>query len=363
MPSHEDVTWTGAGQAQDGIDEYMFPNDWDLDNIRDDWSILNEPPWEPYSPSTSFASPRRSQNTEGSSERQMRTSPRRHLHTHDAPLALTSPTPPMGNTASTSSNLPNAQQPEPTTTRQILPSTTSRRRPLVAGHSEDRLNLSNGGPSSFDHSGHFFDPISASPEPQRASYLPADHHTENDMPPVTRRQRSSFVDLTTGPSSPAQPPPTWDHPRSLKRSVQDAEKDRSAKRSKATSHQIDELDLTEEAPSAEEELQRAEQEKAIAAQQAEQESSGPQKIGQRQCIICMENYTNATVTLCGHIYCHECLTQALIAGEKNNDRGVGNCPVCRKPVSRKKANQITPLAFMKKSSFRGKAKNNMGLLG
>lgn len=121
--------------------------------------------------------------------------------------------------------------------------------------------------------------------------------------------------------------------------------------------------MTEEAPSAEEELLQAQQEKAVAAQQAEQEPSGPQKIGQRQCIICMEAYTNATVTRCGHIYCHECLTQALLAGEKNNDRAGGNCPVCRKPVSRKKAGHMLPLTFMKKSAFKGKARQGVGLLG
>ena len=352
--------WDGEGLGQD---EYT----WNFDNQDEVWNVWDGQPEELdpyYSSSTNFASPRRSQNTEGSGELHSRTSPHTHLHAHAHDLAAsTSLAPPMGNTASTSSNRPSSQHLESIGTRQTLPSTTSRRRPLVADHSEDWLDLSNEEPSAVDYSGHIFGAIIENPEPQRIPHLPVDHHTENNMPPVTRRQRSSFVDLTTGPSSPPQPPPTRGVPRSLKRSAQDAEEDRSTKRTRGTTHHIDELDLTEEAPSAEEELQRAEQEKAIAAQQAEPENTGPLKIGQRQCIICMENYTNATVTVCGHIYCHECLTQALIAGEKNNDRGVGNCPVCRKPLNRKKANQIIPLAFMKKSAFRGKAKKNMGLLG
>ena len=183
------------------------------------------------------------------------------------------------------------------------------------------------------------------------------------MPATTRHrgQRNSVVDLTTGPSSPREPAP---RPRSLKRAAQDAEAGRSTKKSKKSPpQQIDELDLTNEAPSAEEELRQAQQEKAIAAQQADQEPSGPLKIGKRQCIICMESYTNATVTHCGHIYCHECLTQALIAGEKNSERSIGNCPVCRKPVNRKKASQMIPLAFMKKSTFKGKGRKDMKLIG
>lgn len=70
----------------------------------------------------------------------------------------------------------------------------------------------------------------------------------------------------------------------------------------------------------------------------------------------MEPFTNATVTACGHIYCHECLTQALMVGEKNSERGVGTCPVCRKPVSRKKANQVVPMSFMKGAVWKGKKK-------
>ena len=70
----------------------------------------------------------------------------------------------------------------------------------------------------------------------------------------------------------------------------------------------------------------------------------------------MEKYTDATITHCGHIYCHECLTQALQFGEKNSDKGIGNCPVCRKTVSRKKGNQMIVVNFMKKSAFNGKGR-------
>lgn len=122
---------------------------------------------------------------------------------------------------------------------------------------------------------------------------------------------------------------------------------------------IEELDLTNEGPSADEELLQNQQQQLLATQQA---AIGVLKIGKRTCIICMEAYKNATVTTCGHLYCHECLTQALEAGEKNSEKGVGNCPVCRKALNRKKAMQMIPISFMKKSTFKGKARR-LAVLG
>lgn len=171
-----------------------------------------------------------------------------------------------------------------------------------------------------------------------------------------------FVDLTNEPSSPATDMPL--RKAGLKRSAAEASfptrPTRSSQRTKRSpvkaEGSVEEMDLTNEAPSAEEELLQSQQEQTIKSQQADTETNGPLKIGKRQCIICMENFTNATVTHCGHIYCHECLTQALKASEKNSHRGGGNCPVCRKPVNRTKANQMIPISFMKKSAFEGKSR-------
>ncbi|KAI6789849.1 hypothetical protein KC361_g8289 [Hortaea werneckii] len=190
--------------------------------------------------------------------------------------------------------------------------------------------------------------------------------TEN-MPPSTRRranQGNSIVDLTA-PSSPIPQSGGSNAPRSLKRAAEDAQEgDRSKRRKSATKpNPIDELDLTNEAPSAEDELRQGQQASAVAAQQADTDTSASLRIGRRQCIICMEPYTNATVTACGHLYCHECLSQALIAGEKNSERGIGNCPVCRKPLSRKKATQVIPLSFLKKSAFKTKGRRDMNAAG
>lgn len=186
-----------------------------------------------------------------------------------------------------------------------------------------------------------------------AAGMPATNHFAQ-----RRQPRASVVDLTNDPSSPPRPTTS-----TRKRSRDDSGQDRrSAKRSRRASNSaspkgqpaVEELDLTNEAPSAEEELLQNQQQAAIAAQQSAADPDRPLRVGQRTCIICMEPYTNATVTACGHIYCHECLTQALIAGEKNSERGVGNCPVCRKPVNRKKERQMVPVSFMTREAWKGK---------
>jgi len=52
----------------------------------------------------------------------------------------------------------------------------------------------------------------------------------------------------------------------------------------------------------------------------------------------------------GHLFCHECLIQALIAGENrtgHNEPKRSQCPVCRKTINRTKASDVIPLLLMK----------------
>ncbi|KAK4541016.1 hypothetical protein LTR36_008385 [Oleoguttula mirabilis] len=372
--------WLDAGQQQqqqqqDDAHRGVWQEadaEWGFDEVPADWSVWDEPPgvdrglndFDPYYGQSSstvgddFTPPRLSRDLDNRLEQDSQT----HNHLGSTSLAH------MGNTASASTNRPPYTEHTTSQHAHAQQPATSRHRTPVADHSDDWLGRSTrGGQTSFGYiPDHLFETLSESPESEQTPHSlpqnPIDPQSEPAMPPTTRRRaRGSVVDLTTVPSSPQQPAPRA--PKSLKRTAQDAEEGRSTKRVKRSLQHIDEVDMTEEAPSAEDELRQAQQEKAVAVQQAEQENSGPLKIGQRQCIICMENYTNATVTHCGHIYCHECLTQALRAGEKSSDRGVGTCPVCRKPVSRKKGNQMIPVAFMKKSAFKGKARKDMGLLG
>ncbi|KAL9580051.1 MAG: hypothetical protein Q9203_006461 [Teloschistes exilis] len=75
---------------------------------------------------------------------------------------------------------------------------------------------------------------------------------------------------------------------------------------------------------------------AVAQQVKEQETT---KLSDVTCIICMESMTDMTVTHCGHLFCHTCIMEALIAGENQSNpadpgKGTGKCPVCRKKVVR-----------------------------
>ncbi|KAG9548211.1 hypothetical protein KCU71_g15212, partial [Aureobasidium melanogenum] len=90
----------------------------------------------------------------------------------------------------------------------------------------------------------------------------------------------------------------------------------------------------------------AKEREALVTKQRE-ESNKISRIGELNCMICLEHFTNMTATHCGHIFCHECLTQALIASQRNSDHNYGTCPACRKPIKPKGKTQIVPLTLMK----------------
>jgi len=77
------------------------------------------------------------------------------------------------------------------------------------------------------------------------------------------------------------------------------------------------------------------------------------RLGEITCVICMDNPTDLTATSCGHVFCHECLMQAIIASENRGpDSRKGQCPVCRKSQSRTRVTQtgltdLTPLLLKK----------------
>jgi hypothetical protein len=61
------------------------------------------------------------------------------------------------------------------------------------------------------------------------------------------------------------------------------------------------------------------------------------RFNQLQCPICFDDVTNATVTLCGHVFCLECILQSISSsaarGQTQGKLGVGLCPLCRKRVN------------------------------
>ncbi|KAI0194533.1 hypothetical protein EV127DRAFT_334031 [Xylaria flabelliformis] len=58
------------------------------------------------------------------------------------------------------------------------------------------------------------------------------------------------------------------------------------------------------------------------------------KIGNFQCVICMDDTTALTVTHCGHLFCSECLHSSL-----HIDSMKRTCPVCRAKVELKDKNR------------------------
>lgn len=124
---------------------------------------------------------------------------------------------------------------------------------------------------------------------------------EEDIMPITRRCNnnggSATVDLTSGASAST----SQQRARGRKRSADSSTttEGRATKRGRTSQEDIEEIDLSNDAPSAEEELLQQRQKEAIKLQQASEEDNGPFKIGQRTCIICMENFTNCTIASCG----------------------------------------------------------------
>lgn len=53
-----------------------------------------------------------------------------------------------------------------------------------------------------------------------------------------------------------------------------------------------------------------------------------------ECPICFDSVTTATVTLCGHIFCLDCIYQSILSSSARGQarQGKGLCPLCRKNV-------------------------------
>ncbi|GAB7363933.1 hypothetical protein MBLNU230_g4495t1 [Neophaeotheca triangularis] len=210
---------------------------------------------------------------------------------------------------------------------------------------------------AHDYSRSIIDLTTSSPEMDRRN-LPRNQGNNN-----TRKRRRDSASET--PPTSGQQPRNFDdaNPRPRKRnhnanqsSISTTDPN-SRNRSRPSEPHSSEPEAEDENPSAEAELLAAQRAETLALQQA-REAKGQIPIGKRSCIICMEPFTNATATACGHIYCHECLTRALMAGEKaanegngNSARGQGFCPMCRKGLKRKNKGDVVVVSFMTKGRF------------
>lgn len=115
----------------------------------------------------------------------------------------------------------------------------------------------------------------------------------------------------------------------------------------AASNPVEEVDLVGDTNQLQSALQkqRVEQVKA-----QEGPSDKPLRLSTLTCVICMDTPTDITATSCGHLFCHTCLMEALIAGENRSaphEPKRSQCPVCRKFINRAKSSDIIPLLMKK----------------
>ncbi|KIV93217.1 hypothetical protein PV10_04452 [Exophiala mesophila] len=102
---------------------------------------------------------------------------------------------------------------------------------------------------------------------------------------------------------------------------------------------IESVDLTEvDDSTALSSLLAKQRQDAILAQNAGNES-GRTPFTAYKCPVCMESPTDATTTVCGHVFCHRCIVDTLkwsIEQRRHdlpaNRKTKGVCPVCRKPL-------------------------------
>ncbi|KAJ4351443.1 uncharacterized protein N0V89_006785 [Didymosphaeria variabile] len=110
---------------------------------------------------------------------------------------------------------------------------------------------------------------------------------------------------------------------------------------------VEEIDLSSENKTVQHVLQK-QREEAVKAQALPEEKATT--FNTFNCVICMDTPTDLTATACGHLFCHTCLMEALIAGENRGNPGEqrrSQCPVCRKNINRSKVSDIIPLLLKK----------------
>ncbi|RDL39753.1 uncharacterized protein BP5553_04093 [Venustampulla echinocandica] len=186
-------------------------------------------------------------------------------------------------------------------------------------------------------------PGSESPDPfDEAAFLDLQHFPElfpSRSPSVSSHsrnttRRSSFVDLTE--SSPAEKMAP-----SRKRKADDGgAAGKATKAARKTTKRpsiiskregslegVEVVDLAEVETDEQYKEATARQQAEMLKKQQQDEATRPFKLAEFNCIICMDNPTSLTVTHCGHMFCSECLHQALHAGDKKA------CPVCRTTIS------------------------------
>ncbi|KAL2002150.1 hypothetical protein VTN02DRAFT_539 [Thermoascus thermophilus] len=165
----------------------------------------------------------------------------------------------------------------------------------------------------------------------------------NQEPRGTKRRRLSDPDVSTESSSSSTAPPD-----------------------RLDVENIESIDLTEvDSDSALSKALAKQREDAVKAQTYPGSGKGRSILTSYKCPVCMDTPVDATTTICGHLFCHKCIIDTLKVGEEQRSDSSGkgprgNCPVCRKPLSRNDASgprrNLVPLQLKLATKKRDSAK-------
>ncbi|KAJ5939077.1 hypothetical protein N7466_002211 [Penicillium verhagenii] len=97
-------------------------------------------------------------------------------------------------------------------------------------------------------------------------------------------------------------------------------------------------------------------EDASANQQSQSVDKPKGLLAAYRCPICLETPQDATSTVCGHLFCRDCILECIDRSDDRAERGDsnrqirGSCPVCRKPITKNEVagprRSLVPLQFM-----------------
>jgi len=126
---------------------------------------------------------------------------------------------------------------------------------------------------------------------------------------------------------------------------------------------LDDVDSRDDSAAESMRVTLAKQREQAVLAQARTEGDKPITLKTMTCVVCMDTPTDLTAGACGHVFCHTCLMDALIAGENRSRASYeprkSQCPVCRKHLNRAKTSDVIPMLLMK-SSRRSKGKSGEG---
>ncbi|RKF60599.1 putative slx8 protein [Erysiphe neolycopersici] len=146
-------------------------------------------------------------------------------------------------------------------------------------------------------------------------------HINNSLPIVLDLTESPSIVVSKESGKRQATSPTSERP--AKNARVGSSRDTSNIQSNLSAEEIDVVDLRDVETMTQWEEKKAKDTAEALKAHNHREANKPFKLSEFQCIICMDSPTDLTITHCGHLFCSECLHQALHTGDKKC------CPVCR----------------------------------